>query len=404
MKKIIHLAFCLFLFTGCFQSIVLAQDNVGIGTLTPLPSSILDLNATDKGLLIPRMTTLQRNAISNPATGLLVYDITTNGFWYFNGIIWVQAMGLQGPTGANGLDGVTGIQGVDGPQGVTGSSGQDGAAGATGATGADGQNGATGATGVDGQDGADGATGATGDTGANGSAGANGATGATGVAGPTGLTGATGPSGQDGAAGATGAMGATGLIGVTGADGNTGATGPSGQDGATGGTGAVGGTGATGANGTNASIPSGVILMWSGALANIPAGFALCDGNNGTPNLMDRFVVSVPNSGTNPGATGGAHTYSLAYSQMPSHSHTGSGTTSTNGDHTHYQAGYNLVGGGGPIPFYNWANPSTASNVDQTGSAGSHNHTYSFTTSTEGSGAAIDNRPLYYAVAFIMKL
>ena len=169
--------------------------------------------------------------------------------------------------------------------------------------------------------------------------------------------------------------------------------------------GTTGLTGPSGTDGTNASIPSGVIMMWSGTLANIPSGFALCDGTNGTPNLLDRFIVSVPNSGTNPGGTGGVNTYSLSYSQLPSHSHTGSGTTSTDGDHNHTQAGLNLVAGAGPIAWYNWSNPgNTANNVPITGNAGSHSHSYSFTTSAEGSGAAIDNRPLYYEVAFIMKL
>lgn len=144
--------------------------------------------------------------------------------------------------------------------------------------------------------------------------------------------------------------------------------------------------------------------MWSGTIANIPAGYALCDGNNGTPNLLDRFIVSVPNAVTNPGATGGANNYTLSVAQLPAHSHTGSGTTSTDGDHSHSQSGYNLIGNSGPIPFYNWANNNYSTNDPNTGIAGAHNHTFSFTTSQTGSGASIDNRPAYYALAFIMKL
>jgi hypothetical protein len=53
-------------------------------------------------------------------------------------------------------------------------------------------------------------------------------------------------------------------------------------------------------------IPSGVIALWSGLIANIPSGWVLCDGNNGTPNLLARFVEGVASAGTNPGATGGA--------------------------------------------------------------------------------------------------
>ena len=61
---------------------VSAQNNVGIGTVTPDPSSVLDLSANDKGLLVPRLTSGERLAITNPALGLLVYDIDNAGFFY----------------------------------------------------------------------------------------------------------------------------------------------------------------------------------------------------------------------------------------------------------------------------------------------------------------------------------
>jgi len=63
---------------------------VGIGTTSPNASSALEISATDKGLLIPRMTTVQRNAIVNPAIGLLVYDTDTFSFWSFNGMSWLK--------------------------------------------------------------------------------------------------------------------------------------------------------------------------------------------------------------------------------------------------------------------------------------------------------------------------
>jgi len=145
--------------------------------------------------------------------------------------------------------------------------------------------------------------------------------------------------------------------------------------------------------------------MWSGTIANIPSGFALCDGNNGTPNLLDRFIVSVSNAETNPGTTGGAHTYTLTTDQLPPHSHTGSGTTSANGAHTHTLLGYHLSMPGNQLPWYNWSNPNhMANNIHTTSSNGEHTHTYSFTTSETGSGAVIDNRPLFCTLAFIMKL
>lgn len=67
MKKV----FCLIL---CLSGITLLQAQVGINTSTPNSSAALDITSTDKGILIPRMTTSQKIAITNPASGLLIYD------------------------------------------------------------------------------------------------------------------------------------------------------------------------------------------------------------------------------------------------------------------------------------------------------------------------------------------
>jgi hypothetical protein len=66
-----------------FQSFVFAQ--VGIGTTTPDSSSILDVQSTNQGVLVPRLTTVQRNGISNPANGLLIFNSTINRFEYNSG-------------------------------------------------------------------------------------------------------------------------------------------------------------------------------------------------------------------------------------------------------------------------------------------------------------------------------
>ena len=64
---------------------------VGIGTTTPDASSALDITSTTKGLLIPRMTNVQRDAISSPATGLMIYQTDgTVGFYYYNGSSWAN--------------------------------------------------------------------------------------------------------------------------------------------------------------------------------------------------------------------------------------------------------------------------------------------------------------------------
>lgn len=56
---------------------------VGIGTTTPEASAMLEIQSTTKGILIPRMTTVQRVAISSPAIGLMVFDSTTQSFWFY---------------------------------------------------------------------------------------------------------------------------------------------------------------------------------------------------------------------------------------------------------------------------------------------------------------------------------
>jgi hypothetical protein len=54
-------------------------QNVGIGTTTPAASALLDVSSTTKGILPPRMTTTQRDAIASPAAGLIIFNTTTNG-------------------------------------------------------------------------------------------------------------------------------------------------------------------------------------------------------------------------------------------------------------------------------------------------------------------------------------
>ncbi|MFA5782942.1 MAG: hypothetical protein WC868_11815, partial [Bacteroidales bacterium] len=138
-----------------------AQYGVSINTTgTPADSSaMLDVSSDSMGLLIPRMTEAQKNAIVNPATGLLIYQ-TNNaiGFWYYNTSIpaWVQAIGLQGPTGATGTTGITGTMGQIGTTGATGDTGNTGTTGLIGATGATGLTGAIGLTGTTGATGSSG--------------------------------------------------------------------------------------------------------------------------------------------------------------------------------------------------------------------------------------------------------
>ena len=119
-----------------------AQNNVGIGTNTPNPNAILDMQSTTQGVLVPRLTTAQRNAIAAPTEGLLVYDTDVNCFFFYESAaaVWqnlcsgggVGTPGPQGPPGPAGPQGATGAQGPVGASGAAGAIGPQGPAGAAG--------------------------------------------------------------------------------------------------------------------------------------------------------------------------------------------------------------------------------------------------------------------------------
>jgi microcystin-dependent protein len=160
------------------------------------------------------------------------------------------------------------------------------------------------------------------------------------------------------------------------------------------------------APGAGGGMPVGGIIMWAGNITTIPNGWALCDGNNGTPNLVDKFIMG--SDGTNAGATGGT---SLA--TMPQHNHHighqhGDITTTTNGAHGH---DLSIAPDGATGTATNTANSLLGTTVDNTSihSAGDHSHTVSFTyedftSSTEGSSDPEANLPPYYKLAYIVKL
>lgn len=111
-------------------------------------------------------------------------------------------------------------------------------------------------------------------------------------------------------------------------------------------------------------VPSGGIIIWSGGIPNIPAGFLLCNGSNGTPDLRDKFVIGAGSVYT-PGQVGGSET----------HTHT---FTTDGHDHT--------------IP----SGPSIAAGTDFL--AGT---TLNTDTGETNAGSSM---PLWYALAYIMKI
>lgn len=82
---------------------------------------------------------------------------------------------------------------------------------------------------------------------------------------------------------------------------------------------------------SSGSIPAGIIAMWGGLLANIPSGWVLCDGANGTPDLRSRFIKGAV-AGVNPGATGGAATHTHADHSSLTHAGT---AVADHASHTH---------------------------------------------------------------------
>src|SRR4030095_11050244 len=71
--------------TASSQSVAINSD----GT-PPNASAMLDIKSTTQGLLLPRMTTLQRTAIATPAAGLNVFDLNTRSFYFYNGVKWIE--------------------------------------------------------------------------------------------------------------------------------------------------------------------------------------------------------------------------------------------------------------------------------------------------------------------------
>ena len=162
----------------------------------------------------------------------------------------------------------------------------------------------------------------------------------------------------------------------------------------------------------NELIPRGVIVMWSGSISNIPSGWALCDGRTytapdgtqvTTPDLRDRFIVGAGGS-YSVGATGGANSVTLTIEQLPSHTHSitpnpHDHSISPN-PHSHSVPSSADTPGGGKAAEGSQSPENGVSTYGTSLSIGSTNLTIGYT----GGGQPHENRPPYYALAFIMKL
>ena len=181
---------------------------------------------------------------------------------------------------------------------------------------------------------------------------------------------------------------------------------------------------------------TGMIMMYTGSTA--PSGWAICNGSNGTPDLRDRFIVGA-GSAYSVNNTGGANSVTLTESQIPSHNHTFSGSTShshTINNHTHSFSGsgsnthsHNITTTGGDdhndsvrrtqsgrndtnFGLHTMStNDATISisisgNTGNPSDRGTNSQTISISgnTGNKGGGGSHENRPPYYALMFIMKL
>jgi microcystin-dependent protein len=204
--------------------------------------------------------------------------------------------------------------------------------------------------------------------------------------------------------------------------------------------------------GVDTFTPIGALMPFAGSSATIPSGWLLCDGSavsrttfaglfavvgttygagNGSttfnlPSLTDRIPVGSGNTYSR-GTTGGAATVALSSSQMPSHSHSFSGSADSGGSHSHSLSGStdssgshshsedatttrsDLLAGGGTnaaLPAGGSTGSAGAHSHGLSGSAstaGSHSHNISGSVGSTGSGSAHENMPPFLAMPYIIR-
>ena len=154
----------------------------------------------------------------------------------------------------------------------------------------------------------------------------------------------------------------------------------------------------------NNLIPKGSIIMFNGTASEIPEGWHICDGTEGTPNLIGKFIKASDISG----GTGGSSTIQILEENMPKHTHTfveNQVTTSEAGAHTHTIRG--KYGKSDNANDRNCLETGLETDLITTSEAGAHTHTIDMSNtqlSYQGEGKPIEFEPLYYSLIYIMKM
>lgn len=173
---------------------------------------------------------------------------------------------------------------------------------------------------------------------------------------------------------------------------------------------------------------AGIIVMWSGVESAVPAGWALCDGTNGTPNLRDKFVVAA--GPTRPaGSTGGANSVAVVTDVQGAHAHTGvtaphAITEAQMPNHAHgvFDPGHAHAAPGAYLGPYNGANADSGhvagvsfsfyaagplpagTGISIAGAGGNQAHAHGIVADgNHAHNATVPTVPVYYSLAFIMK-
>ena len=153
----------------------------------------------------------------------------------------------------------------------------------------------------------------------------------------------------------------------------------------------------------NKLIPKGSIIMFNGLSSEIPKGWHICDGTEGTPNLTGKFIKASNTSGE----TGGQSSIQILEENMPRHTHTFVGnqvTTSESGAHTHTIRG--KYGKSDNANDRDCLETGSETDMITTSQSGAHTHTIDMSAtqlSYQGGGKPIEFEPLYYSLIYIMK-